>query len=183
MGKVYDAIDDRLATWIRRQHVFFVATAPLGGDGQVNCSPKGGDSFRILGGSDVAYQDLTGSGVETIAHLRENGRIVVMFCAFDGPPKIVRLHGRGTVVVPGDAAFDRLAEAFPTHVGMRSIIHIAVSRISDSCGYSVPTYAFQGDRDILDKWAENKGEDGLRDYRNERNRQSVDGLPGLEPVA
>jgi hypothetical protein len=180
MGKVYDVIDDRLANWLRQQHMFFVATAPLDETGSINCSPKGGDSFRILGDSEVAYQDLTGSGVETIAHLQENGRIVLMFCAFEGSPKIVRLHGNGTVLTKRDQKFEDLVEQFPYHIGTRSIIHIAVNRISDSCGYSVPLYQFQGNRDILDKWSENKGEKQLQKYRQSKNAVSIDGLPGLE---
>lgn len=183
MGKVYEVIDDRLADWLKKQHMFFVATAPLSESGSINCSPKGGDSFRILGDTDVAYQDLTGSGVETIAHLRENARIVVMFCAFEGPPKIVRLHGKGTVITEGHEEFDNLAAKFIPHVGARSIIHIAVNRISDSCGYSVPLFEFRGDRDILDKWSENKGEEALKQYRQSNNAVSIDGLPGLESDA
>jgi hypothetical protein len=183
MGKVYETIDERLVGWLRKQHIFFVATAPLSETGSLNCSPKGGDSFRILSGSEVAYQDLTGSGVETIAHLRENGRIVVMFCAFEGAPKIVRLHGWGTVVTEGHAKYKELAEHFSPHIGERSIIHIAVNRISDSCGYSVPLFEFKGDRDILDKWVQNKGEDELKKYRQAYNAVSIDGLPGIESDA
>ena len=183
MGKIYENIDERLASWLQQQHMFFVATAPLSEAGSINCSPKGGDSFRILGGSEVAYQDLTGSGVETIAHLQENGRIVLMFCAFEGAPKIVRLHGKGTVLTKGSPKFEELVEHFPHHVGTRSIIHIEVYRISDSCGYSVPLYQFQGNRDILDKWSGNKGEEQLQEYRKVNNTVSIDGLPGLESDA
>jgi hypothetical protein len=146
----------------------------------VNCSPKGLDSFRILSGTEVAYHDLTGSGVETIAHLRENGRIVIMFCAFDGAPNIVRLHGRGTAVMPGDPGFEELAGHFPPHPGTRSIIRVNVNRISDSCGFSVPLYQYEGERDILDKWAASKGPDGVREYQATRNAVSLDGLPGLD---
>lgn len=179
MGKVYELIDNKLQNWIQQQHMFFVATAPLGKEGHINCSPKGGDSFRVLSDTEVAYQDLTGSGAETIAHLEENGRIVIMFCAFGGPPKIVRLHGQGKVVTKSDKLFEELAENFPSHIGTRAIIHIKVSRISDSCGFSVPLYEFQGDRDILDKWSLNKGDEGLEEYRDKMNLQSIDGLPAL----
>lgn len=179
MSKVHERINEKLADWIGRQKMFFVATAPLSGDGLVNCSPKGCDSFRILNDHEVAYQDFTGSGVETISHLRENGRIVVMFCAFEGGPKIVRLHGQGTAVTPGDPEFDELATRFPPNPGTRAFIKIQVARISDSCGYSVPLYEFQGHRDGLDKWAKTKGESGLKEYRQKNNRQSLDGLPGL----
>lgn len=179
MGKVHDGIDDDLRRWIEQQHVFFVATAPLAADGHVNCSPKGLDSLRILGPREAAYIDLTGSGAETIAHLRENARIVLMLCAFVGPPKIVRLHGRGTVLEPGSGAFDRLREAFPNHPGTRAIIHVDVTRVSDSCGYAVPLMDFRSDRPTLNKWAESKGPDALETYRRQKNAVSIDGLPAL----
>ena len=181
MGKIIAAIDDRLAGWIRQQHVFFVATAPSAESGFVNCSPKGGDTFRILGGNRVAYQDLTGSGVETIAHLRENRRIVVMFCAFEGPPRIVRLHGRGTVVTPAEDEYAALSAHFAPHVGTRAVIEVDVARISDSCGYAVPLLEFRGERNVLDKWSANKGEEKLAQYRRSNNAVSIDGLPGLDP--
>ncbi len=180
MGKVYETIDDGLKRWIGRQHMFFVATAPLDGEGLINCSPKGGDSFRILGGNEVAYQDFTGSGVETVAHLRENGRIVIMFCAFEGAPKILRLHGRGEVLFPGDDAFPALAEQFPDNPGTRAIIRVSVQRISDSCGFAVPLYEFKAPRDILDRWSQEQGEVGIRAYQRANNGRSLDGLPGLE---
>jgi hypothetical protein len=179
MGKVNNPIDNKLADWIGQQHLFFVSTAPLNGDGLINCSPKGMDTFRLLDPSTVAYLDLTGSGVETIAHLKENGRIVVMFCAFEGAPRIVRLHGRGTVLEPDQAAFVALQPRFPNHPGVRSIICIDVQRLSDSCGYAVPRYAYQAERDTLRKWAEQKGPDGLATYRAEQNAHSLDGLPGI----
>ncbi len=181
MGKTYEDIDEKLAAWVASQHVFFVATAPLGADGHVNNSPKGGDSFRIISGSEVAYLDYTGSGVETIAHLRENGRIVIMFCAFEGPPKIVRFHGHGTVVTEGHARYAELLQHFPENPGTRSIIHVLVSRISDSCGYGVPVCEFKKPRDTLDRWAVSKGD--LGKYRRQNNVLSIDGLPGLEPDA
>lgn len=179
MGKVYDGIDARNAAFITNQHVFFVATAPNGVDGHVNLSPKGLDSFRILDPHTVAYVDLTGSGVETIAHLRENGRIVIMFCAFEGPPRVLRLHGRGEVVEAGDPAFDALSAQFPHYLSTRAIIRVALERISDSCGYGVPLYRYEGERTQLPAWAEHKGTDGLLTYREEKNSASIDGLPAI----
>lgn len=178
MGKVFEALDPDLREWIGRQKVFFVATAPAGADGHVNCSPKGGATFRVLGSHEVAYVDLTGSGIETIAHLRENGRIVVMFCAFEGPPRIVRLHGRGEVVYPDHPEFAPLLSGFAPCTGARAVIRISVTRISDSCGYSVPLLRYEGERDQLDRWAEKKGPEGLADYRRTKNAGSIDGLPG-----
>ncbi len=166
--------------WIKQQKMFFVGTAPLASDGHVNLSPKGGDSFRILNPLEVAYLDYTGSGAETIAHLRENGRMVIMFCAFEGPPQIFRLHGKGTAHLKGTPGYDKLAAHFPGNPGARSIIHLAVERVADSCGYSVPFYDYKGDRDGLDKWASKKGEDGIAAYQNEMNAISIDGLPSID---
>jgi len=180
MGKTFDAIDESLEAFLRGQRVFFVATAPLAAEGHLNCSPKGLDTFTVIDGRTVAYLDLTGSGVETIAHLRENARIVLMFSAFDGPPKIVRLHGRGTVVEPADESFAALRARFPAHHdGVRSVIRIAVARISDSCGYGVPRYEFVAERPQMAAWVEKKGPDGLVQYRAAKNRESIDGLPGV----
>src|ERR1017187_2866913 len=134
MGKTYDTLDETLTEFIRQQHVFFVATAPLSADGHVNVSPKGQDTFRVLGPSRVAYLDLTGSGIETVAHLKENGRVVLMFCAFEGPPSIVRLYGRGSVVEPADEVYASLAARFPTSPGARAVVHVEVTSIADSCG-------------------------------------------------
>lgn len=180
MAQVFERIDDALWEWIERQHVFFVATAPGGRDGFVNCSPKGLDSLRRLDDRTVAYLDLTGSGVETIAHLKDNGRIVIMFCAFDGPPRIVRLHGLGEAVAPGDARFATLAARFPTRPGVRSVIRINVARISDSCGYGVPLMQFQADREAMEKWADKKGPVGILEYQREKNARSLDGLTGVD---
>jgi hypothetical protein len=181
MGKQFDQISPELAKWLGQQRLFFVATAPLAQDGLVNCSPKGMDTFRIVGSKEVAYLDLTGSGIETAAHLRENGRIVFMFCAFSGPPKIVRLHGTGEVVPSHDARFEDLRALFPDYPGARSVIRAALHRISDSCGYAVPRFEHAGDRDTLARWADSKGPAGLASYQAENNRRSLDGLPGLEP--
>jgi hypothetical protein len=179
MGKSYDTITPELSHWIERQHIFFVATAPLADDGLINCSPKGMDTFRILGPREVAYLDLTGSGIETVAHSRENGRIVFMFCSFEGPPQIVRLHGTGEVYFPGSPQYESLSSSFPAYIGSRAIVHARLTQISDSCGYGVPRYRYQSDRDTLIRWAESKGQDGLTDYRQAKNARSLDGLPGL----
>ena len=152
-------------------------------NGHVNISPKGGDAFRILGPLEVAYQDYTGSGAETAAHLRENGRVVVMFCAFSGRPKIVRIHGRGTVFTPEHPRFQELAARFPANPGTRAFVHIAVTRVSTSCGYSVPLFEFRAPRETLDEWAATKGPQGLSDYRARKNQNSIDGLPALNQNA
>lgn len=182
MGKIFDEIDGKLRDFIEAQHCFFVASAPSGDGGHVNCSPKGTDSFRILGPTTVAYLDYVGSGVETIAHVRQNGRVVIMFCAFEGPPKIVRLHGRGEILEPGDAAFAALLAEFTPPPGVRAIVRVELSRIADSCGYAVPRLAYVGERKEMTAWAERKGEDGLVDYQREKNATSLDGLPGLRWV-
>jgi Pyridoxamine 5'-phosphate oxidase len=182
MGKIYESIDDKLRDWLSAQKVFFVATAPLPREGHVNCSPKDGESFRIIDNRTVAYLDLTGSGVETIAHLKENERIVLMFCAFAGAPKIVRLHGRGEVIEPGDRDFERLRSLFPARAGIRSAIRVHLTRISDSCGYGVPLYEFREQRSQLKAWVERKGEEGIKAYQLEVNANSIDGLIGLRPL-
>jgi hypothetical protein len=192
MAKLFEAIDDKLQAFIEAQPMFFVATAPSGDGGHVNLSPKGGSNlFRVAGPHGFAYVDLNGSGIETVAHLRENGRIVVMFCSFSGPPKIVRLHGRGAPVQQGDdrfaealAAFDITAEQRRT---VRSVIEIEVTRVADSCGFVVPKMDYVGERDQLYRWADNRlrkeGADALRAYRSAKNAESIDGLVGLDPLA
>jgi hypothetical protein len=177
--KLHESIDPKMAEWIARQKIFFVGTAPLSPDGHVNISPKGGDAFRILNPLEVAYQDYTGSGAETAAHLRENGRIVIMFCAFEGPPKIVRLHGIGSIVTEGHERHKELLGLFPENPGTRAIVHISVDRVSDSCGYSIPFFDYREPRDALDKWAIAKGGSGLEEYRALKNSKSIDGLPGF----
>ena len=186
MGKVYQAIDGRLREFLLAQKVFFVATAPSGADGHVNLSPKGlTGSFAVVDRHRVAYLDYTGSGAETIAHLRDNGRIVLMFCAFEGPPKIVRLHGRGEPVVGSDPRFATLMAAFagPPEPGLRSIIVVDVTRISDSCGYAVPLMDHAGERDLLGRANGRKSADELDRYRATKNATSLDGLPALPVVA
>lgn len=179
MGKVFESITPELRAWIESQKLFFVATAPISADGLINCSPKGMDTFRISGAREVAYLDLTGSGIETAAHVNENARIVFMFCAFDGPPKIVRLHGTGSYIASNTQEFSKLLGLFPDYAGARGIVRAELNRISDSCGYSVPRYEYREDRDTLLRWAENKGPERLAQYRNEKNAKSLDGLPGI----
>jgi hypothetical protein len=182
MGRIYSSIDGQLGEWLSRQPVFFVATAPLGAGGHVNCSPKGNrGEFVLLDDHGVAYLDQTGSGVETIAHLNENGRIVIMFCAFSGPPRIVRVHGTGRVVLTTDEEFEALRTRLggSRGVGDRSIVVVDVTRVSDSCGYGVPLMPFQEHRPTMDEWAERKGPDGIQAYWSDKNSKSVDGLPGL----
>lgn len=179
MGKLYPEIDAGLAGFIAAQRIFFVGTAPAETAGRVNLSPKGADTFRILDSTTVGYLDLTGSGIETAAHVRENGRITFMFCAFDGAPKILRLYGYGEVIEPGDADFDALHRSFPPLEGARAIIRARIDRIADSCGYAVPLYRYEAERNQLQEWAQRKGPVGVVQYRAERNRYSIDGLPGL----
>jgi hypothetical protein len=189
MGRTFEALDERLTAWIEKQPMFFVATAPTDPAGHVNVSPKGGKgAFRVLGPTSFAYLDLVGSGVETIAHIRENGRIVVMFCAFDGPPKILRLHGQGRVVQQHDAEFDELVEGFaPTPEILeilRSVIVIEFQRIADSCGFVVPRMELVEERQQLVQWGSHKATewgDGWKDkYVAANNLQSIDGLTGLD---
>lgn len=186
MGRTYASLDSRLAGFLLSQPVFFVASAPLSGDGLVNCSPKSNNGeLAVLDPHRLAYLDRTGSGVETIAHLRENGRLVLMFCAFSGKPRIVRIHGRGVVVTCDDDGFADLAARFGTDrlEGTRSVIVVDAERISDSCGYGVPLMDFRSHREQLPQWVDRKGEAGMRLYREEHNAVSLDGLPGLEDLS
>jgi len=186
MGKTYPGIDDSLRSWLSRQPMFFVGTAPLSGDGSVNVSPKGmAGTFAVLTAHRVAYLDYTGSGAETIAHLRENGRIVLMFCAFDGPPKIVRLHGTGRVVLAREPEFAELRPAFGKDLtaGQRSAFVVDLSRISDSCGYAVPLMDFRDDRDLLDRWEERHDDAFFPEYWRQRNAASIDGLRAMDVPA
>ena len=179
MGKVYEQIDAALEAFIRAQQMFFVATAPLNASGHINMSPKGLDTLRVLGPHALAYLDYVGSGAETIAHLRENGRIVVMVCAFQGAPRIVRFHGQGAVLEPRNQEFEQLRTLFPPEPAGRAIVRISITRIADSCGYGVPLYAFEGHRSQLSDWVARKGADGLLEYQRDTNRVSIDGLPAL----
>ncbi len=182
MAKEFEFIDERIEKWISKQRIFFVSTAPLSEKGLVNCSPKGMDSFRVLSPKQVAYLDYTGSGVETLAHIRENKRIVIMMCAFEGPPKIFRFHGYAVAHEIGSPEFTELSSHFGDLTGARSVIVVDLIRIGDSCGYSVPLYEYKGDRDGLMKWAAKKGAGGIKDYHAEKNRQSLDGMPGMKNV-
>ena len=179
MGKIRSAIDDAAKHFIEAQRVFFVASAPLDASGHVNLSPKGLDTFRILGPTTVAYLDFNGSGVETVAHLKENGRIVLMFCAFQGPPNIFRLYGQGRVVEAHEADFATLAAHFAVYENARSIIVVEITRVQDSCGYGVPLFKYEGERTQLHAWARHRGPEGLKAYRQEKNRRSIDGIPGV----
>jgi len=179
MGDVHDALDQPLIAWIGEQHVFFVATAPSVG-GHVNLSPKGHDALRVIDDRTVAYLDLTGSGSETIAHTRENGRITIMLCAFEGPPRILRLYGRGTAHALGTPRYDELIGRFEPIVGARAIVELAIERVQTSCGYSIPFMDYREERPTLQQWAARKGDEGLQAYWAEKNVESIDGLPALD---
>ncbi|HTX09898.1 MAG TPA: pyridoxamine 5'-phosphate oxidase family protein [Solirubrobacteraceae bacterium] len=190
MGKVFDGIDERLEGWIAAQPMFFVGSAPVDEDGHVNVSPKGPiETLRVLDPHTVAYLDFIGSGAETIAHVRENGRIVIMFCAFQGPPRILRLHGQGRIVTAAEAEFDDLLarggfEEPATPEARRAIVVVDVERVADSCGYGVPLMSYQGRRPHMDLWAAKKvrvgGPDALLEYQREKNSLSIDGLPAVD---
>jgi hypothetical protein len=180
MGTVFESIDESMTSWIAKQKMFFVATAPLAGDGLINCSPKGLDTFRVLDPLTVAYLDFTGSGIETVAHIQENERIVIMFCAFDGAPNIVRLHGKGKFYDLESPRFAELQSEFDSHVGVRGVIEVSVTRIADSCGWGVPKYEFVEEREALTNYATKQGVEGLTEYRKKKNFKSLDGLPGFQ---
>jgi Pyridoxamine 5'-phosphate oxidase len=191
MATVFERLDEHQREWIAAREMFFVGTAPLAADGRVNCSPKGPmGTFRVLDDHTVAYLDMVGSGAETVAHLRENGRIVVMFCAFEGPPRILRLHGRGEVVVAEDPRFEELYARggfdapHEIEAARRAVILVEVERIADACGYGVPLMSYEGERVHAEKWAEKKlrvgGADGIADYMAEKNTESIDGLPAFD---
>jgi hypothetical protein len=182
MARLYPSIDAEMTAWIHRQPLFFVASAPLSAEGHINLSPRGLDTFRVLGGKEVAWLDLTGSGNETAAHLLENGRITILFCAFEGEPRILRIHGRGRVILPGGEDWRRLRGHFPADLpGVRQIIHVDVREVQTSCGFGVPLMSFQGQRQDLFDWARRKGEEGLEEYRRKNNERSMDGLPAPVP--
>ncbi|HET7589554.1 MAG TPA: pyridoxamine 5'-phosphate oxidase family protein [Solirubrobacterales bacterium] len=194
MGKVYEGIDQYQREWIGKQPLFFVGSAPLAGDGRVNVSPKGPiGTLRVLDEHTVAYLDMVGSGAETVAHVRENGRIVLMLCAFEGPPRILRLHGRGEVVPAGDARFEELYERagfeapHDVEAARRAIVLVEVTRISDSCGYGVPLMSYEGERPHMEAWAEKKlrvgGEAEIDAYVAKKNAESIDGLPAFDAAS
>ncbi|MDJ0954394.1 MAG: pyridoxamine 5'-phosphate oxidase family protein [Acidimicrobiia bacterium] len=180
MGRKYETITDQLRAFIADQPMFFVATAPLRGDGHVNVSPKGTDSLRVTGPRELMYADLVGSAAETIAHLRENGRITIMWCSFGPKPRILRIHGRGTHTLPADPGFSARASQFPEYSALRSIVTIAVERIADSCGFGVPEMTLVGQRDRLLDWGDRKTAEELHDYMVDNNTVSIDGLPAWE---
>lgn len=182
MGRVLERIDESVREFIAAQHLYFVASAPTAG-GHVNVSPKGpADTFVVLDDHTVAYLDLTGSGAETAAHLRDNGRITVMFCAFEGGPNILRLFGTGRVVTTEAAEYEALAANFPPRLGARAVMVVDVTRVSSSCGFAVPYFDYAGDRELLDAWAGSRTPERLLAYRNTRNAQSIDGLPAFDPA-
>jgi hypothetical protein len=176
MGKSFESMLPEHEAFIAKQHIFFVGSAPLNAEGHVNLSPKGHDVLRVFSPTEVAYLDLTGSGNETSAHLEENGRITLMFTAFEGPPMILRLYGEGRVILPGTPEWEELAPHFTLLPGARQMIVVNIHAVKTSCGYSVPFYAYEGERKTLQQWAMNKGEQGLNDYRQEKNTVSMDGM-------
>jgi hypothetical protein len=182
MGKIYDGITDDLARWLGSQPMFFVATATTDPETRVNVSSRGLGTFRVLEPNRVAWLDLTGSGVKTIAHLGADGRITLMFCAFDDPPRIIRLHGQGRVHELGSAGYEKLRHRFPELPGERAIVDVAVRRVASSCGYGVPRMELLGPREQLLDSAERKGPEKMAECRARRNAQSIDGLPGLDPA-
>jgi len=177
MGKFHGSINDEHRKFIEKQHIFFVATAPLSAEGHINLSPKGLDCFRILSPSRVAYMDLISSGNETSAHTLENGRITLMFCSFEGNPNILRLYGRAKTVLPGDTEWNELSAHFTIYPSTRQLIVTDVLKVQTSCGFGVPLYEYIGERDHHFKWAGQKDQDGLESYQQEKNMVSLDGLP------
>jgi hypothetical protein len=182
MAQTFEKIPGEFIPWVEEQPVFFVATAPADPATHVNVSPRGLDTFRVLGANRVAWLDLTGSGVETIAHLKADGRITLMFCAFEGTPRIVRLYGRGKVHEPDDEEHEDLRSLLLDLPGARAIVDVAVERVSSSCGFGVPLMEFVGPREQLVEFARRKGEAKVAAYRTRKNVWSIDGLPGLEPA-
>lgn len=175
MGKLYTQLTDDLSEFIQRQKIFFAGTAS--NDSRVNVSPKGMDTLRVLTEDRVVWLNLTGSGNETAAHLRENGRITLMFCAFEGDPLILRLYGHAVVFHPHDAEWESLITLFPPLPGARQIIDMSIDMVQTSCGFGVPFFEYRSDRQQLEEWAEKKGPDGLRQYWHDKNRTSLDGSP------
>ncbi len=175
MGEKYSEISDKLQAFIQSQKIFFVATATS--DGRVNLSPKGMETFYIVGKNRVLWLNLTGSGNETAAHLRENDRMTIMFCAFSGAPMILRLYGHARITHPRDGVWEELISRFPPIPGARQVVDMAVDLVDTSCGFGVPLMDFAGERGHLDRWAEKKGEDGLRDFMRKWNQFSIDGKP------
>ena len=175
MANFFSQLDDKLTSFIREQHMYFVATACR--EGRINLSPKGMDTFRVLSPTRVGYLDLTGSGAETTAHVLNDGRVTVMFCSFTAKPLILRLYGRGEIVRPGEPRWDSISKEFPTLPGARQIVLLNIESLQTSCGFAVPRYELVEERPMLVEWSEKKGEAGLAEYREKKNRTSIDGLP------
>lgn len=182
MGKVFDGIDSCLQAWITAQPMWFVATAPLAASGHVNLSPRSG-GLSLLGTHRLAWVDSTGSSAETIAHLRENGRVTLLWCSYDRRPRLVRVHGRGSVALPGSTAYEEVAALSPEQPSPRAVVVVDVDRVSDSCGYGVPVMEVVGERDLLRLSADKRGPEGLAAYRADKNAVSLDGLPALDVPA
>lgn len=177
MGKLHDSIKPAHKEFIEKQHIFFVSTAPLSADGRVNLSPKGLNCFKVLSENRVGYMDLISSGNETSAHTLENGRITIMFCSFEGAPNILRLYGKGFAVLPGTVEWEHYSPHFLIYPSTRQLIIADIDMVQTSCGFGVPLYHYQGERDIHFEWAEKKGVDGLIEYVQQNNLKSLDGLP------
>lgn len=173
--KQFSEISDQIRGFIENQKIFFIGSADT--DGRVNVSPKGADSLRIVDGNRVVWMNLTGSGNETAAHMLANNRITIMFCSFEGKPMILRLFGQGRVVHSGDSEWDELAALFSPHTGARQFFDISVDLVQTSCGFQVPFYEYKGDRDMLEKWTERRGREGIEEYWQETNQLSIDGKP------
>jgi hypothetical protein len=180
MGKFFEHIDSNHQSFIENQRMFFVSSAPLSDSGHVNLSPKGMDTFRVLSATKVAYMDIVGSGNETSAHLSENGRITIMFCAFEGAPNILRLYGSGYTLLPCDEEWESVSKNFQIGLLTRQIIVADIHKVQTSCGFGVPYYTFKGERDHAYKWAAKKGPEGLKAYTLEKNSVSLDGLPSVQ---
>jgi hypothetical protein len=175
MAQFYETISDELKQFISEQHIFFVATAP--DNGRINLSPKGMDSFKVLSDSEVAFLNVTGSGNETAAHLVQNSRMTIMFCSFDKRPLILRLYGQGQAIHAYDHPWEEMLSLFEPIPGARQIIKLRVESVQTSCGFAIPFMEFQGERDTLKKWTQNRGDDGLQTYWEEKNTVSIDGDP------
>jgi hypothetical protein len=175
MADRYPSLSDTLVTWLQQQHLFFVATA--GRDGRVNVSPKGHDSLRVLGPDRIVWLNLTGSGNETAAHVAENGRMTLMWCAFEGAPRILRVYGTARVVHAGDDDFEALVAGFPALPGARQVFELQVDLVQTSCGYAVPLFEHVAQRDVLTRWADKKGPEGIEAYWERKNLETIDGTP------
>ena len=175
MSKIYTKITTRLQKFIEAQKIFFVATAP--NSGRINLSPKGMDSFRVIDENRVLWLNVTGSGNETAAHLLENNRITIMFCSYEGAPNILRLYGKGKEIKEGDTSWNELISLFPKTPGTRQIFDITIETAQTSCGMSIPFFEYKGERNELNDWAEERGKEGIKQYWEDKNQTSIDGLP------